>query len=189
MSPPQHLINYIFLFRVVHEKGDATRSVNLRISKGDSMGIKLRHKIAHNVFFLLLQCGCSGKQRRRVTVFAQSEKDQIMRVTLLIETGGQGVQSALIMGRSLLGRDFALNSKHLSGTRENEESFGRHPVIALRIFGGHAALIAKSHNPLRPTAIFQSQRLVDSTRGISATEGDSKTAMLFDCFLRRVRYE
>src|SRR5215831_1013594 len=83
VSPFQNLLDNLFLFKTIHEKSHASSHVDLRIGERDSMTVEFRHEIADHILLGFVQVRRTRKQRSGMAIVPQSQKNQVMGITLL----------------------------------------------------------------------------------------------------------
>src|SRR5881397_2445199 len=113
-----------------------------------------------------------------MTIIAQAEKNQIVRVNWFAAFAGHKVELVFVLLRRDLRIDFAAHAQDRffrNGSRR-KKSFPRHPEVALFIVGWNTALISERDTNQVPRQIMRDRRKprVNRPRRVSARERNAK---------------
>src|SRR6266513_3168811 len=99
--------------------------IDERKSERQAPRVQFENKVCDDATRHLVQRGCPGKERRRMAIVAEAEKNQIVLINWLTAPRGDGVQLVFVLLRCDLRIDFA-------GTAAGTKRFSRAILKLLR---------------------------------------------------------
>src|SRR5580704_1452735 len=105
-----------------------------------------------------------------------------MPVPLLAKSFAEMLHRSVVFLGAFVGFDLPFHPQHFAGAGNKKKRFRRHPVVALAVIRRNTALISKSNDPFSPITILEGERLIDRTRGVPSTEGETKETAGVDRF-------
>src|SRR6476620_7022340 len=87
----EHTLDQLGIFRCADEKQNVPRMIDERKCERQAPRIQFGNKICNGATRHLFQRGSAGKERRRMAVVAEAEKNQIVLINWLTAPSGDGI--------------------------------------------------------------------------------------------------
>src|SRR2546423_6655618 len=123
-----------------------------------------------------------------MTIIAQAEKKQVVRINWLATLAGHETESVLILLCRNLRVNFAAHpqNRFFRNRSRRQKTFPSHPEVALLIVGWHAALVAKRDTNRVPWQVMSDGRNpgINRPRSVPAGEGNPEFVAFAKSFVR-----
>src|SRR4029077_13712734 len=131
--------------------------IDERKSERQAPRVQFGNTICDDATRHLVQRGCSGKERRRMAIVAETEKNQIVLINWLTTPGGDGVQLVFVLLRCDLRINFAAHThdRFFRDGSRHKKIFARHSEVALRITRRNATLVSEGETDRLPRKIMR----------------------------------
>ena len=87
----EYALDQLGTFRRADEKQNVPRMIDERKRERQPPRVQFRNKVRDHATHQLVQRGGAGKERRRMAIVAEAEKNQIVLINRLTAPGGDGV--------------------------------------------------------------------------------------------------
>src|SRR6476646_2558538 len=129
--------------------------IDKRKSERQAPRVQFGNKVCDDETRHLVQRCRPGKERRRMAIVAETEKNQIVLINWLTTPGGDGVQLVFVLLRCDLRINFATHThdRFFRDGSRHKKIFARHSEVALRIIRRNATLVSEGETDRPPRTI------------------------------------